>query len=89
MPSLTKELCERLVTVTRAAGRRLIHLGAIKVNGEIVKEDIPLKGDELIEVRCRVGFSENPYGWYTAPPRLLGLDKLGIEYAGPSISAEE
>ncbi len=60
MISLTKELCNRGFTVTFASGRRLIHLGAVKVDGEVVKEDILLEGGENILVRSKGGWHDQP-----------------------------
>ncbi len=80
MISLTKELCNRGFTVTFASGRRLIHLGAVKVDGEVVKEDILLEGEKTFLFGARgVGTTnrrpKSNKMWH--PKRRLAIGMVG------------
>jgi hypothetical protein len=50
LDTVLNELADRKVIKSMAAGRRLLRGGAIKIDGETVKENVSIKGATTIRV---------------------------------------
>jgi len=52
--TILNELADRKVIKSMASGRRLLRSGAIKINGETVKENVSIEGASSIEVGKKI-----------------------------------